>query len=333
MPTEADEIRGAFNDLAGGPVDAGQLLSSVRSTARRRRAVQAGSALSVAAVAAVAVASSGGSPDRIRTIPARPSEMSFCTARESVVRRDFATIVDDVPFDLRLPDPLPEGACLSNVDYALGFREPPIILSVNLWFDWDGARISIRQEQRTEAGEELGDPVDIAGRPWHRLATTPSSLPGSNSRGGTVYFQHRFDDGVVVTVSTVTGAEQAARTFVELLDTSDREASTAARELCEAALPGRQLVSATAATVGEIREHRVGPGLSPAANSFVGHSDSSTGAWCWVVRPADSSLPDGGTTAYGVGPGAATGEPEVVEFAVIGRGATGGQTSGAPIVP
>lgn len=237
MPTDAEEIRAAFDELTADPVDTGQLLSSVRSAERRRRLVLAGSAVGLVAITAIAVPSFTGAPDRIRTIPAESPEMSFCeTRRETVVRRDYEHVIDATRYELRLPVPLPVGACLSNVEYAVGSSTPPLIISVNMWFDWEGSRISVRQQERSAVVEELGEPVVINGRTWLRRESS-SAVPGSNSRGGTIYFMHRFDDGVIVAVSSTSQAERFAQTFAELLTHSLRadEGETHGRAACDAA--------------------------------------------------------------------------------------------------
>lgn len=73
---------------------------------------------------------------------------------------------------------------------------------------------------------------------------------------------------------------QPTRPAVPTLHTDP--AIAAARVLCERALPGSEVTSATPATVGEIRRRPIFDGRPVAANAFSGLPDESAAAWCWT---------------------------------------------------
>jgi len=241
MPTDADELHAAYGHVTSAPVDPEALLRSVETTVRRRRRARVAGVVGIGAAAVLAIASLNGKPDRITTIPANTAEIPFCEAREPVVRRDYARVVELVQFALYLPDPVPSGACLSNVESDILWNDAPAGHPVNLWFDWDGAQIYLRElPPGSPDAEGFSEQVLIGGETWGRRETSNAVVSGSNGRGGIVYLSRRFGDGVVVTVSTTTAHEGRARHFAELLarsaddQPSDDARAAEARAACDA---------------------------------------------------------------------------------------------------
>lgn len=72
-----------------------------------------------------------------------------------------------------------------------------------------------------------------------------------------------------------------------VLGCSTNKTAPGAWEMCTHALPGKQLVSATDATVGSIRDWKTGPGGPPAAGAFGDLPAGTPAAWCWTREASD----------------------------------------------
>jgi hypothetical protein len=96
-----------------------------------------------------------------------------------------------------------------------------------------------------------------------------------------------------------------------------------ALDLCKQALPGRDVVSGSATTVGALRDWGYGGPVAhhPLATVFATAAPTATAAWCWTKEAADSY------TAWGVlAPGS-------VAQAINITGPIDQPPSGAPVIP
>lgn len=121
---------------------------------------------------------------------------------------------------------------------------------------------------------------------------------------------------------TVTAAAQPAPTTPTVVTVAAHAAT--ARAVCESVLG--HVDTATAGTVGDVRDLRIGPNIAPALHAFPNAPSSDTVAWCWIRDTAQRV-----DVAWAVHPG----DPPVQ---VGGIGWTAGTTpapvpSGEPIEP
>ena len=115
------------------------------------------------------------------------------------------------------------------------------------------------------------------------------------------------------------GAEQGGSTTHSTVTTSPADALA----LCRQALPGRDVVSGTWATVGDLRSWGYGGPVQkqPLLNVFQGAAPTDQAAWCWTKNAPDSF------TAWGVK------APNGAQLAITMNGPTSTIPSGAPLIP
>src|SRR5262249_49471691 len=104
---------------------------------------------------------------------------------------------------------------------------------------------------------------------------------------------------------------------------STTSASTDTLGLCRRALPGREGVSATPTTVGDLRTRGYGGPVQkhPLGNVFPASAPGEPAAWCWTRQAVDSY------TAWGVH------VPDAAERAITVIGPTDVVPAGRPVIP